>query len=73
MPERQNAPDPLRLGDYDEREAAVRLGVSARTLQRWRKANRIDHLVLPGGRVRYSEESLSSFVASCRRLSSSGT
>lgn len=56
--------------DHSEAQAARILGVSARTLQRWRLAGRIGHYRTPGGRIRYSVEQLVAFRASCRVLSS---
>lgn len=56
--------------DYDEAQAARILGLSVRTLQRYRKAFRIAHYALPGGRIRYSAMQLADFAASCRVVSS---
>jgi len=56
--------------DYDEAQAARILGVSVRTLQRWRKDRRVEHYALPGGRIRYSAMQLADFTASCRVVSS---
>ncbi len=55
-----------RQSDYTEPQAARILGVSARTLQRWRRAGAIGCHVWPGGRVSYSHDQLAAFRARCR-------
>jgi excisionase family DNA binding protein len=52
--------------DYDEAQAARILGVSAKTLSRWRRAGRIEHHRTPGGRIRYAASQLAGFKESCR-------
>lgn len=37
-----------------EKAAAAVLGVSVKTLQRWRRAGLIAHFATPGGRIRYA-------------------
>ncbi len=52
--------------DYDEAQAARILGVSAKTLSRWRRAGHIEHHRTPGGRIRYAAVQLADFKESCR-------
>jgi len=48
-------PDPVAL---TETRAAGMVGVSARTLRRWRKAGAVSYSLTPGGRIFYSAEDL---------------
>ena len=43
---------------FTEKEAAAQIGVTDRTLRRWRKAGAVGYLLTPGGRVRYHGEHL---------------
>lgn len=54
------------MSDYDEAQAARILGISAKTLARWRRAGRIEHHRLPGGRIRYGADQLAGFKERCR-------
>ncbi len=54
------------FAEFDEQQAARVLGVSHRTLRRWRLAERIEHYRLPGGRIRYSTSQLLDFHRSMR-------
>lgn len=47
-----------RLYEYDEKQAARILDVTARTLRRWRKDGKVSFYRTPGGRVRYSTDQL---------------
>jgi predicted site-specific integrase-resolvase len=58
-----------RIFDHDEKSAAMVLGVSTRTLARYRRSGLISHYLLPGGRVRYSTEQLAEFMAASRVVS----
>ena len=54
-------------GDYwmnvlTEKQVATRLQVSTRTLQRWRRDGLIPFYLLPGGQVRYNEETVSNWL-----------
>ncbi|MGD0949925.1 MAG: helix-turn-helix domain-containing protein [Candidatus Binatia bacterium] len=55
----------------NEQEAAVKLHVSAKTLQRWRWAGRGPHYVKVGKCVRYDPEDLCAFIDAGRRNSTS--
>lgn len=46
------------LFDFGEKAAARIMGVSPRTMRRWRHAGKVDHYVTPGGGVRYSMDQL---------------
>jgi excisionase family DNA binding protein len=50
----------------DEKTAARILGVTARTLRRWRVGGQIAYYRLPGGHIRYSADQLIDFKNSCR-------
>ncbi|MGK2910328.1 MAG: helix-turn-helix domain-containing protein [Sphingobium sp.] len=52
--------------DFDEAQAARILGVSAKTLSRWRRSGAIGYHRMPGGRIRYTTDQLANFRASCR-------
>ncbi|MBI3782798.1 MAG: helix-turn-helix domain-containing protein [Deltaproteobacteria bacterium] len=54
----------------NEREAAQRLGLSPKTLQRWRWTGRRLHFYKFGAAVRYSCDDLERFIAAGRRASS---
>ncbi len=43
---------------FTEEEAAAQLGITSRTLRRWRKAGAVGYVLTPGGRVRYHSENL---------------
>lgn len=47
--------------DWTEPQAARILGVSARTLRRWRAKGEVEFMRTPGGRIRYSDDSLLDF------------
>ncbi|MCB2076061.1 MAG: MerR family transcriptional regulator [Novosphingobium sp.] len=52
---------------FDEKTAARNVGMSPRTLRRWRKSGRIDYYLTPTGRVRYSlDQLLEAVVGSIR-------
>lgn len=55
----------------DEREAAERLGLSVKTLRRWRWAGRPPAFLKIGGAVRYDPQVLAAFVEASRRFSTS--
>lgn len=44
--------------DYDEKAAARILGVTPKTLSRWRKAGLVGHYRTPTGRIRYRLDDL---------------
>lgn len=52
--------------DYDEAQAARILGVSTKTLQRWRRRGAIGFHRTPGGRIRYGLDQLANFRSHCR-------
>ncbi|HEX2256323.1 MAG TPA: helix-turn-helix domain-containing protein [Afifellaceae bacterium] len=54
-----------------EAEAAHILGLSAKTLRRWRWAGKGPHFVKVGGAVRYDPADLTSFIEASRRRSTS--
>jgi len=54
-----------------ETEAARLLGLSARTLQKWRWNGRGPKFLRLNGAVRYARSDLENFVASARRTSTS--
>ncbi len=49
------------------KEAAMRLGVSPRTLQRWAERKDISHGVSRTGRLRFGEHDLEEYEAACER------
>ena len=55
----------------DEHEAARMLGLSVKTLRRWRWAGRQPHFYKIGSAVRYDPEALLDFIAASRRNSTS--
>lgn len=62
--------------DFDEKAAARVLGVSPKTLSRWRKAGMVSHYRTPTGRIRYTVDDLlavqrAGHVAAQREVSSS--
>ncbi|KUR74799.1 helix-turn-helix domain-containing protein [Novosphingobium sp. Fuku2-ISO-50] len=56
----------IRDPDLSEAQAARILGISDRTLRRYRRAGQVAHMALPSGRVRYSLADLISFREGCR-------
>jgi predicted site-specific integrase-resolvase len=48
---------PDALG-HSEQEAARIIGVSVRTLRRWRSKGAVGYSLTPGGRIRYTNEDL---------------
>lgn len=52
--------------DFTEDQAARILGVSGKTLSRWRRAGHIEHHRTPTGRIRYSVDQLAAFRERCR-------
>lgn len=50
-----------------EKQAAAVLGVSVKTLQRWRRAGLVAHFATPGGRIRYAWSDLAA-AATWRRV-----
>jgi excisionase family DNA binding protein len=56
---------------FKERQAAEALGVSVRTLQRWRVEGRGPHYRKLGKLVAYAEQDLAEFLEECRRHSTS--
>lgn len=58
---------------YSETEAAMILGLSPRTLQRWRWAGGGPEYIKLGSCVRYPEETLATFLDRGRRASTSCT
>jgi len=54
----------------DEREAAMRLGLSVKTLRRWRWSRRGPAWVKVGAAVRYAPEDLSAFITAGRQVPS---
>lgn len=48
-------PDP---DTFTEQQAARILGVTDRTLRRWRSKGAVGYSLTPGGRIRYSSEDL---------------
>ena len=57
-----------QAGDYDEKAASRILGISPKTLGRWRKASLVSYYRTPTGRIRYTMDDLlrvqrSGFVA----------
>ena len=55
----------------DEHEAAERLGLSVKTLRRWRWSGRGPAFRKLGSAVRYAEEDLAAFIEGARRRSTS--
>ncbi len=55
----------------NETEAAQRLGLSVKTLRRWRWAGNPPHFVKIGGAVRYDLSDLEAFIEAGRRTSTS--
>lgn len=49
---------PTVVHDFDEKAAARILGVSPKTLSRWRKAGMVSHYRTPTGRIRYTTDDL---------------
>lgn len=49
---------PTAVHDFDEKAAARILGVSPKTLSRWRKAGMVSHYRTPTGRIRYTTDDL---------------
>jgi predicted site-specific integrase-resolvase len=62
-------PDSLTL--YPELQTAEKLGVSPRTLQRWRVEGRGPAYRKLGTRIAYAERDLQEYIESCRRQSTS--
>ncbi len=60
---------PQRL--LDERKAADRLGLSVKTLRRWRWAGHPPAFIKIGRAVRYDPEVIEALIAAGRRLSTS--
>ncbi|MEZ0495981.1 helix-turn-helix domain-containing protein [Sphingomonas sp. IW22] len=60
---------PSGLFDFGEKAAARIVGVSPRTLRRWREAGKVGHYVTPGGRIRYTMEQLIELQRGCRQRS----
>ena len=56
----------------NEHEAARRLGLSVKTLRRWRWAGKGPPFIKIGAAVRYDPHDLAEFVALSRRKSTSG-
>jgi hypothetical protein len=54
----------------DEHEAATRLGLSVKTLRRWRWSRRGPAWVKVGAAVRYAPEDLSAFITAGRQAPS---
>ena len=48
----------LAVNDFDEKAAARILGISPKTLGRWRKAGMVSHYRTPTGRIRYTTDHL---------------
>jgi len=61
----------FEISSFTEPQAARILGVSTKTLMRWRKRGLISFHRSPGGRVSYSADQLASFRASCRVVAAS--
>jgi hypothetical protein len=57
----------------DETNAARILGLSVKTLRRWRWAGKGPAFLKIGGAVRYDRDDLEGFIASARRTSTSDT
>ena len=66
---RRTDPVPVRL--LDERETAARLGLSARTLQKWRLLGCGPRFVKLGHAVRYAEGEVQGFIQKRLRTSTS--
>ena len=66
---RRTDPVPVRL--LDERETAARLGLSARTLQKWRLLGCGPRFVKLGHAVRYAEAEVHGFIQERLRRSTS--
>lgn len=49
---------PTAVHDFDEKAAARILGVSPKTLSRWRKAGMVSYYRTPTGRIRYTTDDL---------------
>jgi predicted site-specific integrase-resolvase len=65
--------DPTRTPALvNETEAARRLGISVKTMRRWRWAGQGPVFTKLGGAVRYSLSDLEAFVAAGRRQSTAG-
>lgn len=49
---------PSAVHDFDKKAAARILGISPKTLSRWRKAGMVSHYRTPTGRIRYTTDDL---------------
>jgi predicted DNA-binding transcriptional regulator AlpA len=65
------AADPIPVRLLDEREAAARLGLSARTLQKWRLLGCGPRFFKLGHAVRYAETEVHGFIQKRLRTSTS--
>lgn len=63
----------FEISSFTEPQAARILGVSTKTLMRYRKSGDISYHRTPTGRISYSADQLASFRAACRVSAANGS